>query len=310
MRRARVILGLFGTLAALALALWLIDWQMLLAAFVHLSPGTLLVSAVLSVASTLLQAVRWAVLMARPGDRIGTQEFHDALVGQAFNLITPAALGADAYRVVMAGGREGGLTPAMAMVVLERLLGFAAYAAAFLLAFASGVDDLASEAMSGAATFFASTLVALAVLFIAARYPVWHGLRLPNAFALAREPIRRVATLPPWRSWCALALTLAGLGTWLLCVGIIAIASGVSLPVHVIVAIAVVTECARLLPISIQGIGVREATFAALAIQAGGVGAAAFAACATAYALHFVMSGLLGIVARTSFDYKKLRRPS
>jgi uncharacterized membrane protein YbhN (UPF0104 family) len=130
------------------------------------------------------------------------------------------------------------------------------------------------------------------------------------ALARVREAIRHVATLPPWRSWWAGALTLASLSMWLLCLGIIANASGVNLPAHVIVAIAVVTECARLLPISIQGIGVREATFAALAVQAGRVGAAAFAACATAYALHFLLTGLLGIAARTSFDYKQLRRTS
>jgi hypothetical protein len=47
---------------------------------------------------------------------------------------------------------------------------------------------------------------------------------------------------------------------WLLCLGITANAGGVGLPAHPIVAIAVVTECAQLLPISIQGIGVREAT--------------------------------------------------
>jgi uncharacterized membrane protein YbhN (UPF0104 family) len=186
MPRARVILGFLGTLAAIALALWLIDWRALLAAFAHLSPGVLLLSAVFSIATALLLAGRWAILAARPGDRIGPQEFHDALVGQAFNLITPAALGADAYRVVMAGGREGGRTPAMAMLALERLLGFVAYAAAFLLSFAVGVDDLANETMGGVAIFFAGTLVVLAVLFVAARYPAWHGMGLPDFFALAR----------------------------------------------------------------------------------------------------------------------------
>jgi hypothetical protein len=199
----------------------------------------------------------------------------------------------------------------MAMVMLERLLGFAAFAVAFLLAFAAGVDGLANEIMSGAAIFFAGTLVMLGVLFIAARYSAWHGMRLPDFFGLARvsEAIGQVARLPPWRFWCAVALTLTSLGTWLLCFGIIAKASGVNLLAHIIVAIAVVTECARLLPISIQGIGVREATFAALAVQAGGAAAPAFAACATAYALHFLLTGLLGIAARTSFDYKQLRHP-
>jgi hypothetical protein len=80
-------------------------------------------------------------------------------------------------------------------------------------------------------------------------------------------------------------------------------------PAHVIVEIAMVTECARLLPISIQGIGVREATFAALAVQAGGAAAPAFAACATADTLHFLLSGVVRIVTRTAFDYRHLRRP-
>jgi hypothetical protein len=72
--------------------------------------------------------------------------------------------------------------------------------------------------------------------------------------------------------------------------------------------LAVVTECARLLPISIQGIGVREVTFASLAAQAGVAAAPAFAACATAYALHLLLGGLIGIAARTLVDYRHLRR--
>jgi hypothetical protein len=48
MLRARVILGLAGTLAAFALALWLIDWQALLASFARLSPGIVLVSSLYS----------------------------------------------------------------------------------------------------------------------------------------------------------------------------------------------------------------------------------------------------------------------
>jgi hypothetical protein len=72
--------------------------------------------------------------------------------------------------------------------------------------------------------------------------------------------------------------------------------------------LAVVTECARLLPISIQGIGVREVTFASLAAQAGVAAAPAFAACATAYALHLLLGGFIGIAARTLVDYRHLRR--
>ena len=73
-------------------------------------------------------------------------------------------------------------------LVLERLLGFAAYAVAFLLAFAAGVHGLANEIMSGVAIFFVGILAALAVLFIATRYPAWHGIRVPEAHL---RPMRR-----------------------------------------------------------------------------------------------------------------------
>jgi hypothetical protein len=67
--------------------------------------------------------------------------------------------------------------------------------------------------------------------------------------------------------------------------------------------IAIVTEFSRLLPISVQGIGVREATFAILAAQAGGSSEAAFAACATAYALHFILVAAIAFAARCSIEF-------
>ena len=58
----------------------------------------LLQASLFSVVTTLILALRWAILTESPRDRYGARGFHDALVGQIFNLITPAAVGADAYR--------------------------------------------------------------------------------------------------------------------------------------------------------------------------------------------------------------------
>jgi uncharacterized membrane protein YbhN (UPF0104 family) len=310
MARVGFILGVVGTLGAFALAMWLIDWQALLAAFARMSSGVLMLASLFSVGTTLILAGRWAILAGGPRDRYGALGFHDALVGQVFNLVTPAAVGGDAYRVVAAGGRNGGHTRAMAMLVLERFVGLCAYAIAFLVAFAIGASSTANPLMNSAAIVFAAILVVLLAFIVAARYVRWRPIRLPgwSVFLGMHEAVDHVAILPGWRLLSAGALTLAALTTWLIGLGIIAHASGVGLPVHVIVMIAVVTECARLLPISIQGIGVREATFASLATQAGGAAAPAFAACATAYALHFLLSGVVGIAARALFDYGHLRR--
>jgi uncharacterized membrane protein YbhN (UPF0104 family) len=309
MSRARLTLGLIGTLGAFGLALWLLDWHALAAAFARFTSGVLLQASLFSVVTTLILALRWAILTESPRDRYGARGFHDALVGQIFNLITPAAVGADAYRVVVAGDRQGGRTRAMAMLVLERFVALSAYATAFLVAFAIGRNAPANPIMDSAALAFAAILVILLTFILGARHRQWPRI-IPAWTSLERvhEAFNFVAILPGWRLVVAVTLTLAALASWLICVGIVATASGIGLSARVIVMITVVTECARLLPISIQGIGVREATFASLAAQAGGAAAPAFAACATVYALHFFLSGLVGVAARMSFHSWHPRR--
>jgi hypothetical protein len=193
----------------------------------------------------------------------------------------------------------------MAMLVVERLLGFASYALVFLLAFAIENRYSTDAMMNSAATGFVAMLVGISTFIVAARYMKWDVIRFPNwlLFQRLREAAYHFAILSRWRLLFALALALAALVTWLVCVGIIAEASGVGLRPSIIVMLAVVTQCVRLLPISIQGIGVREATFASLAAQFGGAAAPAFAACATVYALHFFLSGVLGMAARATFAY-------
>jgi uncharacterized membrane protein YbhN (UPF0104 family) len=310
MARARVFVGLFGTVIALGAALWILDWSALLHAFGRLSAGAVLLASLLSVATTLILAVRWAILTAGRQESYSMRAFNDALVGQVFNLITPAAVGADAYRVVVAVNREGGRTRATAMVVLERLLGLAAYALAFLVAFAMQERGHISPVIQSAALAFTAMFAVIWSLLLVARCTEWERIECPAWLGLQylREAADHFAVLPGWRLATAVALALTALATWLLCLWLIADASGMDLRPSIIVMLAVITECVRLLPISIQGIGVREATFASLAVQFGGAAAPAFAACATVYALHFFLSGLLGIAARTSFDYGHLRR--
>jgi hypothetical protein len=85
------------------------------------------------------------------------------------------------------------------------------------------------------------------------------------------------------------------------CASVLANATGTGLERTVVAVIAIVTEFSRLLPISVQGVGVREATFAFLAAQAGASSEAAFAACATAYALHFALVAVNALAARLGF---------
>ena len=306
MGRLRIIVGLFGTLIAAVLALSILDWASLAHAFRQLSFGVLAAATVFSLLTTLLLSIRWSVLASPPNMLMGRRELRDALISHVFNLITPAAAGADAYRVIIAGEREGGRGHAAGLIVLERILGVAGYALAFVVCYAiAGVHGRADAVFSAPQSIFAvlAALPFVILLFaqlIRSHTHPWLEARLP---ATVKAILAAVVGVLPARAAAALGLSLLGTLMWLVCLMVIARATGIGLDHAVVGMIAVITEFSRLLPISFQGIGVREATFAFFASRAGGYSEAAFAACAAAYALHFAIVMVVAVAARYGFEF-------
>jgi uncharacterized membrane protein YbhN (UPF0104 family) len=299
--RGKWILGAAGTAVAVILILRVVDWRALAHALGQLSPAVLFAAAAASVLTTLLLALRWAVLAGSKPGSDAHQAFRDALVGQSFNAITPAAMGADAYRVAVAGGTPGGRAHATGLVVLERLIGVSAFAIAYLCSFAVAtmVTDLPHVFAAAAFAFIVPAVLPLVLLVLAASHREEFVARiLPRRLAWLATAIGAIEVLTPARLAAVLGLSIAGAVSWLLCVGILASGAGVALSPATTAGAAIITEFARLLPISIQGIGVREATFAWLVAQAGGASAAAVVACGTAYALHFALVVLIAVVER------------
>jgi glycosyltransferase 2 family protein len=297
MARARILIGLCAALVTLAL----LDWSALTRAFAQLSGSVLTMSAALSVVTTLLLALRWSVLAGPPGIVPGRAEFRDALIAQVFNLVTPAAAGADAYRVVVGVDRAGGRGRAAGLVVLERILGVAGYSLSFLICYAlAGAVGKAGLMFAAPAPIFAilAALPLVAMLFARLLAAHIHRWSRASRHATIKAMLSAAAGISSGRAAVTFALSLLAAGTWLGYAAVLAAATGVGLDQPVVGMIAIVTDFARLLPIAIQGIGVREATFAFLAAQAGGSSEAAFAACATAYALHYALVVVIVLVAR------------
>lgn len=294
----RNIIGLTGSLAAIAVALFLLNWAALGHAFAQLSAATLFAAAIFSTLSTACAATRWAALMAWPDKRSSVLAFLQALIANVFNAFTPGAIGADVYRVVIAGGHPEAKPRAAGLVVAERLFGVGCLSSAFLIAYvvANQRGDV-TAIFTTAAAVIVIALVTPVLLIAASRrsYELRAKSRWINWSLLA---LRAVANLPTGRIISALVLSAGATATWLACIAIVSDRTGVSLPLDKLVMITVATEFARLLPISIQGIGVREATFASFAAEAGGSAAPAFAACAIAYALHFALIALFAFAAR------------
>lgn len=306
MGRLRILAALFGTLIAVVLALSILDWASLARAVAQLSFGVLAAATTFSLLTTFLLSIRWSVLAAPPNALLGRREFRDALVSQVFNLITPAAAGADAYRVIIAGDREGGRGRAAGLIILERIFGIGGFALAFVFCYAAAAVYGRPPVLFLAALSIFGVLAALPFVtmffawLIASHKHLWLESRLPVTI---KAILAAVVGVLPARAAAALGLSILGTVMWLVCLMVLASATEVGLDHAVVGMIAIITEFSRLLPISFQGIGVREATFAFLAAQAGGSSEAAFAACAAAYALHFALVTAVAFAARYGFDF-------
>src|SRR5262249_15614447 len=151
-------------------------------------------------------------------------------VAHVFNLVTPAAAGADVYRVVIAGDRGGGRGRAASLVVLERLFGIAGYALVFLLCYALvGADRLDLAVFSASAPAFAlAAALPLIPMFLgrlfSARLKPSAEARIPQALKAALDGLAEVS---PKRGSAALGLSVVGAMMWLACFVVVANAVGV-----------------------------------------------------------------------------------
>jgi len=299
----RTLVGLVGTGVFVAALAYFFDWSSLWSSFTNLSLGVALAAMACSLASIVFLSMRWAILAAPTTASIGMREFRDAFLAQMVGLLTPAAVGTDAYRVVIAGDREGGRSRAVGLVLFERILGVAVYAYIFLGAYILAVSDGSiSPAYDISALCFAGLGVGFCFFLLgsrlfARRLAAWFVDHRYDKVASVLEAATIVASS---RLLVAFVLSVLATGSWLASITILSFAIDVGLSAADLTMAGIITEFARLLPISIQGIGVREATFASLARESGGDPTAALVAGAAAYALHSAVMIGAGAVARFS----------
>ena len=304
----RTLIGIVGTSVFVLAIVYFIDWSDLKNALKRLSLEAILLASFCSLISITFLSMRWAILAAPSKSQIGLQEFRDAFFAQIVNLVTPAAVGADAYRIVIAKKREGGHSRAAGLIIFERIVGVAVYSYIFLVAYGFSANQYDNKNV-----FYISYLVFLSLgaafvfyLIISRMFSNWLSswFRLRQYLKVAMV-IDAATIIPKRRLLLTVMFSFLATMCWLAAVQILGRSVNVGLNVPDIAMVSIVTEFSRLLPISIQGIGVREATFASLSQAAGGNSNAALVACASAYAIHTVNMMAAGWCAKVLILVKK-----
>ncbi len=268
-RRLRVGLGTAVSAAVFAALLWFTDPTDIWHTLSNADARWVVAATLVNIATVPMMAWRWRLLLSAKGLEVPiawlTRTYFVALfLGQ----FLPAAIGGDAVRAVELGRRTQAAPEAVASVLIDRLVGVVSLVALAVLAYAAGGRGAGGPEVAVAEAIFGlAALTMLGLLFsgrlrgLAARYlePRVAGRQLAagqrfydalHAYRTHRATLAAVSCL-------ALCVQAVRVGTiWML-----VRALGLHVPVAEIFAAGPVLFAALILPVSLNGIGVREAVF-------------------------------------------------
>lgn len=296
-RRGLRLAASLGMIAAAAA--YLVDWGRLVEDLRRFPLDLAAAAAAACALTLLLLSTRWWLMIRRfaPGGFL-LHAGHFCM-GTVAGLFTPAAVGADVYRVAALRGAETAGSSVAGVVVRERLIGLLGYSLFFLGCRAASPpppDPLDAAAVA----------LAVAAAGLAAVLGIGGGVGRRLADRLRRRPRAaawgdRLAAVTAAASAggatgfaASLGLTLAACAAWTAALGCLLAGLGERPGGAAVGMIGVLAELARWLPISIQGVGVREAVTAFGVERFGGDPADGFAAGALVYLLHAAVCALAG----------------
>ena len=287
----RTLLKWGASLALLCAAVFLLDWNLLVESATRLTPWAFLAAVMLACAQFIPLAARWHSLAEPGGGWYACSARY--LYANLLNAVSPGNVGGDVYRFFAFRTAERSDLALVTILVRERLLGLASMLIG-LLAGVAGVQLAGSSAGQGIwqALGIASAfgLAALALLpWLIRRIPMPSRWRERLQGAIAEGSAQRNVVLLGW--------SLLALALWIAAVWFVAVRLGLDLPWHVLLAVVTAAELVRIVPVTIQGLGLREGAFAALLGLSGYAPESGFVLGAVAYlalSAALVLTGALG----------------
>lgn len=272
-------------------------------AFSRIDPLYLLGFFALYFSSVFLTAVRWRILL-RTWDiesRLGTL-LRYILTGLFMNNFLPGSLGGDAYRLYSGGRDAGKLDSVAATIFYERVLSYGSLVTLGLVALSIRADlasDLTFWLLLGGVFLALTGLTAVSTLpafgrwaeKVVSRFPFAERLRLKDWVHSFRFKVRHPGLL-------AVVFLLSFLIQFIDIYAFRLVAAAIQLPVKFsdLLLFVPLLYLAILLPLSVNGIGIRESVFVIFAASWGITSADAVAFSLTVFALNLAGSLVGGVI--------------
>lgn len=217
---------------------------------------------------TALSAGKWFLLLRKQGVTIGYGSLLKTyLIGNFINLFMPSVVGGDAYRAVRVSRYTSGVARALPSIIVDRVTGIAA----LLFVGATGLTLLVSpESLLLAVGAQVVVLLALFALLIGPIGRLLQRLSPDALFGIPRVATMVVTALAPSVTLAAvIGLALVFQFNTVIINWVYSLLIGVDVPLTTLLLIVPVVYLAEAVPISINGLGVREATYTAMFMQLG-----------------------------------------
>ena len=272
-RTVKSILGLLGSLIFLGAALYVLDWQALQQTLATINPWLFALAVCIVLIEMVTMNLRWHELIKQLVPLSLTQHMQHFFYGMFLNTFTPPNMGGDAYRIMVLGAHAPGKLAVVVGLVRERLLGILGLFGFYLVCLGGGLVSKPAEKLGDAQTLFVAVglLIVIASIGILLapvvldRLATWAASRLSARLAVALRHGSAAMHFSSRRVFIRLfGLSLLTVWLWVLTVQIIALDLGVHMSWQTLGLIVVLVELVRSLPVSIQGIGVREGAYAYL----------------------------------------------
>lgn len=269
----KTLLKLTVSIGLLALAVTTLDVEYMLGTVQQGSADAFVLAIGMILLSFGAMGLRWHSLLSR---KLACPFWYQlALYFKAtfLNTFTPANLGGDAYRLMVLKGGPVTASELLKLLLRERVLGLYGYVIVFVIAYALVVILQQGGAVSAGNPYLYGLAVAAAVLAL----PFLAG-SLGGRMTAALCTIISKERLPGMEGWLnalagllslrgtlwLMALTFLGILLWVLSIQIVAAGFGLVVPALHLAVVATLVELIRLVPVTVQGIGLREGAFAYL----------------------------------------------
>jgi uncharacterized protein (TIRG00374 family) len=268
------------SLGLIAYVIWKIgqqtEWSQLVDRLAALDPGWVALGFVAQLAAMTCTLFRWKLLLDGQQMHVPLKHLIGAfMIGRFIGTFTPSTIGLDGYRMYDIAKHSGKVAPAVSVILVEKVIGFFVLSVLVLATLPWGFDILPTSTLSAVgALYLIPVVLSLVLLLKPSLIQRLLGVFFRPGTALGKKVETAAAAVTTYETQRGKLLRAVGLGfpVHLFSIGIFictgyAIGAPISITDMLFVGPLVIT--ATVLPISLSGLGVREAAFMYLLTKAG-----------------------------------------